>query len=141
MSLFGDLAGSVLGGALPGTGAVPAAGQAQLIPAVMELINQHGGIAGIAQQLQSGGLGAAVQSWIGTGANQPVSGEQITAALNGPAVSAFAQKLGMDPAQVGTVLAQVLPQVVDHLTPAGQVGEHNLLGDLAGSLLHSKLFG
>lgn len=143
MSLFGDLAGSVLSSALSGTGTTPAAGQgqSQLIPAVMELINQHGGVAGLVQQLQSGGLGAAVQSWIGTGANQQVSGEQITQALDGNAVGAFAQKLGLDPAQVGSVLAQVLPQVVDHLTPTGQVGEHNQLGEIAGALLHGKLFG
>jgi uncharacterized protein YidB (DUF937 family) len=141
MSLLGDLAGSLLGGAATGAGGAPATGQAQLIPAVMELINQHGGIGGIVQQLQSGGLAGAVQSWVGTGANQPVTGEQITQALNGTAVTQFAQKIGMDPAQVGTILAQVLPQVIDHLTPTGQVGEHNQLGEIAGALLHSKLFG
>jgi uncharacterized protein YidB (DUF937 family) len=143
MSLFGDLAGSVLNSALSGTtaGSTPAATQSQLVPAVMELINQHGGVSGLVQQLQSGGLGGAVQSWIGSGANQPVTAEQITQALNAPAVAQFAQRIGVNPAEVGPVLAQLLPVVVDHLTPNGQVGEHNVLGELAGSLLHSKLFG
>lgn len=138
MSLFGDLAGNLLNEAL--SGQTPAA-QGSTLSAVLDLVNQHGGLPGLIQQLQSGGLSEAVQSWIGSGANQPVSGAQITQALNGTALAAFAQKLGIDPAQAGPLLAQLLPQVIDHLTPSGQIGEHATLGEAAASLLRGKLFG
>lgn len=142
--LFGDLIGSVVSGALGG--AAPAAGgNPQVLDAVMALINQHGGIAGLVQQFQSAGLGGVVQSWVGTGANQAIDPGQIASALGGASGSLgqFAQQLGLDHGQASAILAQLLPQVVDHLTPAGQIGgEHaGLLGDVAKQLLGGKLFG
>ncbi|GAC1629345.1 MAG: YidB family protein [Nevskia sp.] len=147
MSGIGDLLGSVVSGALSGANqqagsSAGGGGNAALIGAVMTLINQHGGIGGLVQQLQSAGLGGAVQSWIGTGQNQSVDAGQITKALDGGALGQFAQQLGLDHGAAGNVLAQMLPQVVDHLTPNGQVGEHDQLGDLAKQLLgNSRLFG
>lgn len=89
------------------------------------LIQKSGGIGGLVSALQQGGLGGIVDSWVGTGANQQVSGPQLGQALAGTAagqqVEAMAQKLGIDPAQVFSQLAQHLPGAVDHLTPNGQV--------------------
>lgn len=89
------------------------------------LIQKSGGIGGLVSTLQQGGLGGVVASWVGTGANQPVNGQQLGQALAGTAagqhVEAMAQKLGVDPSQVFSQLAQHLPGVVDHLTPNGQV--------------------
>lgn len=66
-----------------------------------------------------------VNSWVGNGANQPVSGQQPGQALAGTAAGRYieelAQKLGIDPSQVLGQLAQHLPDVVNHLTPNGQV--------------------
>ncbi len=139
MSLLGNLVeGMVTGGNAQTPGGINAA---SMIPAVMQLINEHGGLGALVQQLQQGGLAGAVQSWVGSGANQPVDGSQLTQALNGDALGRFAQQLGVDPQQAGGLLAKVLPGVVDHLTPAGQVGEHDQLGELASSLLKGKLFG
>ena len=109
------------------------------------LIQKSGGIGGLVSTLQQGGLGGVVNSWVGNGANQAVSGEQLGQALQGtPAgqhVEEMAQKLGVDPSQVLGQLAQHLPDVVNHLTPNGQVpagggGGFNL-GELSG--LASKL--
>lgn len=146
MSGFGDLLGGVISGALSGnSGSAPGgAGSPAVLGAIMALINQHGGLSGLVQQFQSAGLGDAVQSWVGTGQNQPVSADQITQALGGAggALGQFAQQLGLDHGAAGGLLAQVLPKVVDQLTPSGQVGDHNQLGDLAKQLLgNSKLFG
>lgn len=89
------------------------------------LIQKSGGIGGLVSTLQQGGLGGVVNSWVGTGANQSVSGSQLGQALAGTEagqhVEAMAQKLGVDPSQVLGQLAQHLPDVVNHLTPNGQV--------------------
>jgi uncharacterized protein YidB (DUF937 family) len=85
------------------------------------LIQQHGGLGGLVQQLSQGGLGQQVQSWIATGANQAITGSQITQALGSGKITQIAQQLGVDPQQAGGLLAQVLPHVIDHLTPNGQL--------------------
>lgn len=108
------------------------------------LITKSGGLGGLVSTLQQGGLGGVVNSWVGNGANQSVSGQQLGQALHGTAagqhVAEMAQKLGVDPSQVLGQLAQHLPNVVNHLTPTGEVpaggGGFNLseLSGLAGKL-------
>ncbi len=135
MSLLGSLLGG--GGQAGGSDLMSVAGQ---------LLQQAGGVQGLANMLHQGGLGEAVQSWVGTGANQAVSGDQLNQALQGgglgSALQEAAGKLGMDQEQLSGALAQVLPHVVDHLTPDGQVpaqGGGFDLGALAG--LAGKLLG
>ncbi|MFG6432196.1 YidB family protein [Roseateles sp. LYH14W] len=99
----------------------------------------QGGLPGLLQQLQAGGLGEQVQSWISTGANQPVSGEQLSGALGGAGglLGQLAQQAGVSPAEAGDQLSQWLPQIVDRLTPNGQLPADlgaGGLGDLAGML-------
>lgn len=104
------------------------------------LIQKAGGVSGLVATLQQGGLGGVVSSWVGNGANQSVDAAQLGQALAGTAagqhVEAMAQKLGVDPSQVLGQLAQHLPNVVNHLTPDGQVpaagGSGFNLGRLAG---------
>ena len=133
MSLLGDLLGS--GGQ----------GGGSLLGTAGELIERAGGVQGLVAMLQQHGLGEAVQSWVGTGANQPVSPAQLGQALGngglGGVIESMAGKLGTDPQALLGQLAQVLPHAVDHLTPDGQVpaGGGVDLGSLAG--LAGKLFG
>ncbi len=87
------------------------------------LSNQQGGgggLAGLIGQFQKAGLGNAMQSWIGTGANMPVSGEQIQQALGNEQIAAIASQLGISPNEASGQLAQLLPDVIDKLTPDGQ---------------------
>jgi uncharacterized protein YidB (DUF937 family) len=106
---------SVLGAALNSNSASGgAAGMAQVLEG---LIAQHGGVGGLISQLSQGGLAEQVQSWVGSGQNLPVSGEQIMQALGGGKVAEIAQQLGIDPQQASGLLAQVLPHVISHLTP------------------------
>jgi uncharacterized protein YidB (DUF937 family) len=138
---------SFLDSLLGGQGQQAGAGAGSLIGVAGQLIQQAGGVQGLANMLQQHGLGGAVQSWIGTGANQPVSGDQLGQALQsggmGSLVQEAASKLGVDPSVVLNGLSQVLPHAVDHLTPdgqapaAGQGGGFNLgmLEGLAGKLL------
>lgn len=108
---------SALGGLLS-----PAqAGQSPVTQVLGGLLQQHGGIGGLVTQLTQGGLGSEVSSWIGSGQNAPVSGSQITQALGGGSIAKIAQELGIDPQEAGNLLAQVLPHLIDHMTPNGQL--------------------
>ena len=129
-----------------GTQASPAGGMGaqNVVGAVMGALNNHpGGIGGVVDSLSKGGLGDVVSSWIGSGPNPPVTTDQIQGALgSGPTnaiASEIAGKLGISPEMAGTVLAQVLPHLVDHLTPNGQVPQGGLSG--AGGDLLSNLLG
>ncbi|WP_460500611.1 YidB family protein [Dyella jejuensis] len=124
-------------------------GTNSLVSVAGQLIQQAGGVQGLASTLQQHGLGDAVQSWIGSGANQAISGDQLNQALQksglDSVVSGAAGKLGVDPAQLVGQLAQVLPHAVDHLTPGGQAPasggggfDLSMLGGLAEKLLATK---
>lgn len=117
-------------------------GSGDLLGSVMQLLNspQIGGISGLVATLESGGLGEVVRSWVSTGQNLPISAEQIQGVLGNEQISHLASQLGIDPAQASVQLAQYLPQVVDHLTPDGNVPEGDLMSQ-GLSLLRGKLFG
>lgn len=138
MGLFDQLAGQ-LTGALD-TQKQSSALQGDLMSSIMTLINDQGGIAALLQKLQAGGLADQVASWIGTGENMAVSETQITNALGKNTVQDFAQKTGMQSEHVATSLVQLLPQIIDKLTPGGQLPQDELLQQGLG-LLKGKLFG
>lgn len=139
MSLLDSL-GSLLGGN-------QSEGAGSLVSVAGQLIQQAGGVQGLADKLQQHGLGDAVQSWIGTGANQAISGDQLNQVLQKTGLDAVvnnaAGKLGVDPGQLVGQLAQVLPHAVDHATPNGDVPsgggfDLSMLGGLAEKLLASR---
>jgi uncharacterized protein YidB (DUF937 family) len=101
---------------------------------VVTLINNAGGLPGILAKLQAAGLGEAVQSWVGTGANQPVSADQLGGALGSDLMGMLAQQLGGNTQQAAGTLADLLPGLIDQLTPQGQMPADNGMGAL-GALL------
>ncbi|MHC1479006.1 YidB family protein [Frateuria aurantia] len=118
-------------------------GQAASVMGVAsDLFDKVGGVQGLVQVLQQHGLGDQVQSWVGTGSNQPVSGSALGDTLDkaglGSVVQEAAGKLGVDPNTLLGHLSDLLPAAVDHLTPNGQVPESTSssggldLGALAG---------
>jgi uncharacterized protein YidB (DUF937 family) len=140
MSLLNDL----LGG--KGTAA---GGAGSKLGIAQELLQRAGGVQGLVAMLKQHGQEGAVQSWISSGANQPVSGDQLGQALQGGGMGGFVQeaasKLGVDPSTVLGGLSQLLPHAVDHLTPDGQLpaaGEGTGSGFNLGALegLAGKLF-
>ncbi len=111
----------------------------QLIQAVTGMLSnnsQVGGLGGLMDKFQQAGLGDVLGSWVGTGQNQPISADQLTSVLGSDALSGLAAKLGLDPSEAAGQLAQVLPGVVDHLTPQGQAPQEGLgdSSDLMGAL-------
>jgi uncharacterized protein YidB (DUF937 family) len=92
-----------------------------LLAAAMGLVQQQGGLEALVQKFQAGGLGDVVQSWVGTGANAPVSGAQLEKVLGHDALASVASQAGVAPSQVQDGLASVLPEIVNQLTPGGQM--------------------
>jgi uncharacterized protein YidB (DUF937 family) len=109
MGLFDGLLGGVVG--------------AEMATVVNGLIEKHGGDQGIVAQLEQQGLGGTVRSWVGTGANQPITAEQIHQAFGSDAVKQLAAKMGMTPEDLAAKLSSVLPQAIDKLTPGGVVAK------------------
>ena len=72
-------------------------------------------------------MGGLVSSWIGTGENQPVSGEQIEQTFGSDKIQEIAQKLGISGAEASGGLAALLPQIIDKLTPEGKLPEGGML--------------
>lgn len=104
--------------------------------AVLEMIQNHpGGVSGMVEAFHNKGLGGVVNSWIGTGENQAVTPDQIQQALGSAPVQALAQKLGVSPEQAGSTLSQLLPTIVDKLSPNGAVPEHSNLLQMGEGLL------
>ncbi|WP_028451379.1 YidB family protein [Chitinilyticum aquatile] len=105
------------------------------------LLEQQGGIGGLLDKFQQGGLGEVAQSWVASGENLPVSSEQIEAVLGSETLAPLAEKLGIDPQTAAGQISALLPQLIDQLTPNGELpeGDGNLLA--AGlDLLKGKLF-
>jgi uncharacterized protein YidB (DUF937 family) len=99
-------------------------GQPQASPMVAiigALLTQSGGLQGLMNKFSQAGLGQVFSSWVSTGPNPPVSGNQIQQVLGSDQLQSLAAQLGIDPAKASEMLAQHLPGVVDRLTPAGAI--------------------
>ncbi len=94
---------------------------AEMVTVVNGFIEKHGGVQGIVAQMEQQGLGNTVKSWVGTGANLPISPDQVHAVFGSDVISGLAAKLGLNPQDLAQKLSQVLPQAVDKLTPNGVV--------------------
>ncbi|MCR4466279.1 MULTISPECIES: YidB family protein [unclassified Burkholderia] len=126
-----DIVGGLLGGQAGGNS------QSALIATALEFINnQPGGLNGLIEKFQKGGAGDVIGSWVGTGENQPISPDTLQNVLGSDVVGSLASKIGIDPGQASSILAQVLPHVVNSATPngevpaGGQIDTSNVLGTL-----------
>ncbi|KVS56248.1 hypothetical protein WK39_21205 [Burkholderia cepacia] len=126
-----DIVGGLLGGQAGGNS------QSALITTALEFINnQPGGLNGLIEKFKAGGAGDIIGSWVGNGENQPISADTLQNVLGSDVVGSLASKVGIDPSQASSILAQVLPHVVNGATPngevpaGGQVDTSNVLGTL-----------
>jgi uncharacterized protein YidB (DUF937 family) len=122
-----DLLGGILGGGSSGgSGGAKAGGVnmgalvGALAPVVIGMI-KSGGLQKIVQGFQQKGMGAQADSWVSTGGNAEVSGSDMRVGLGDDEVRQFAQEAGIPEDQAADVLAAVVPQVVNGLTPDGRV--------------------
>jgi uncharacterized protein YidB (DUF937 family) len=116
MGLFDQLLGGIVGQL--GSGEQ----KSSLVNLATSVIqNQPGGLNGLLQQFKAAGLGEHADSWVGTGENKPVSGDQVSSALGSSNIAAMAQKLGINAQTASAGLAALLPMIIDKLTPKGKV--------------------
>jgi uncharacterized protein YidB (DUF937 family) len=109
----------------------------QVVGTLLSNSGPYGGLAGLVQQFQQAGLGQQIGSWVSTGQNLPISADQLAKVFGGAQLQQMAQSAGVDSSQFSGQLAELLPQMVDKLTPGGQLprgGLEDALGML-GSLL------
>ena len=134
--ILGNMAGSVPGGGQSQHGGNPLdalvnslgggnqEGGANLLGGVMSLLQQNGGLTGVLNMLQSNGLQQQADSWVGTGPNAGVSADQMTQVFGSSGLGNLAAQLGTSQGQAGSILSQILPELVNQLTPNGQVPEN-----------------
>jgi uncharacterized protein YidB (DUF937 family) len=133
MGMFDALEGQLVGEAMQNFG-----GSQPAVASILQMIqSQPGGISGLAQKFEEGGLGDVAKSWIGGGQNIPVSPQQVQATLGPDAVGQVAQQMGVSHEEASNHLAQLLPQIVNHLTPNGQAPAQNELLSMGEGLLSS----
>jgi len=115
---------------------------AALYDEVGKLVDESGGVGGLAQNFEQKGLGGVVSGWIGTGPNPAISGAQVVQAIGQDRVTAIAARAGLSEQQVADGISKLLPLVVNHLTPNGTVPNQSSaeLGSALGAL-KSKLLG
>jgi len=133
MGLLEDIAGQVLGAGNQG-------GQGDLVNAVIGLLGNKstGGLGGLVEQFASKGLGDIINSWVSTGKNLPVTPEQIQHGLGSNVIGQLGQQTGLTPDQITSHLSQILPQIVDKLTPNGKIQQDNIMAE--GANLLQSLF-
>jgi uncharacterized protein YidB (DUF937 family) len=94
------------------------------LPAVINNVlaqTQYRDLNGLVAALEKGGLGAQVQSWLGPGANQPITAEQLKAIIGNSQLQDFARKLGLPVDETLKNMAQCLPDIVDKASPNGTI--------------------
>lgn len=96
-------------------------------PAMVNAIlaqTQYHDLAGLVAALEKGGLGPQVQSWLGNGANMPVTEDQLKAVLGNAQLQELARQAGLPVDEILKLLAQYLPELVDKASPNGVLQKH-----------------
>ena len=150
MGLLDSVLGSVMGGQQQQAGAAAGVGglggiiamvasnpqMLQVITGMLSNDGGQGGLGGLMAKFQQAGLGDAANSWVGSGDNHSVTGDQVTSALGENTISDMAAKMGMSQGDTAGSLANMLPGLIDKLTPHGAAPAGGLgnSGDLMGML-------
>ena len=114
-----------------------------LAPIVIKMLSNNskeGGLGGLASMFGKADLGNVLQSWIGNGANMPISADQVGQVFGNDMLGNIAKQAGLGQSEVAGGLAQMLPQIINQLTPHGQapaggLGSSDELMGTLGSLL------
>ena len=96
--------------------------EASALPTVINAVlaqTQYHDLNGLIVALEKGGLGPQVKSWLGNGANMPITADQLKAVLGNAQVQEFARHLGLPVDETLKLLAQYLPEIIDKASPNG----------------------
>lgn len=110
----------------------------RLLQAALSLLannGQNGGLHGLVERFQEAGLGNAIHSWIGSGQNVPITGRHVQQALGEGHLQQIAEEAGLTEDETADQLSQMLPDLVDKLTPGGHIPQGGL-GNMSTLLDH-----
>jgi uncharacterized protein YidB (DUF937 family) len=96
-----------------------------LIQIVLSLLQQNGGLNGVLDKFRQGGMAQQADSWVSSGQNMGISPEQLQQVFGSSTIGTIAAQLGLSNEQAGSAMSQVLPEVVNQLTPQGEVPEND----------------
>jgi uncharacterized protein YidB (DUF937 family) len=148
MGLLDSVLGSVMGSNQQQAGAAAGAGglggliamvasnpqMLQVITGMLGNDGGQGGLGGLMAKFQQAGLGDAANSWVGSGDNQAITGDEMSSALGEGTMADLAAKMGMSEGDAAGSLAGMLPGLIDKLTPNGAAPVGGLMGMLGGLL-------
>lgn len=130
---LGDILGQVLGGS-GSSPRGPGGGLGDILGQVLGAgggAGAAGGLGGLLSQLEHGGFGEQARSWVGTGANRAITPDAMSQVFGADGLAVIARHAGLSEGETASGLAQLLPEVVDRVTPQGRVPEGD---ELAGNL-------
>jgi len=133
MGLFNSIAGVALANRLGGSGGGNKSAIAQV---AIKMLNKNGGLCGLLEKFHQAGLSDVADSWVSQDKNKAISADQISMVLGSDLLSAMAEQLGIDAGVIASQIAQYLPEIVNNVTPNGQV-DHKadaLLSTILGML-------
>lgn len=100
-------------------------GQEGGLASIQNFFSSNGGLHGMTEKLSSSGLGKQVQSWVGSGENEPISGQQVQQAVDPNELHTMAQNAGMSDQEASEQLAKAMPEMVNQATPQGQIPQQD----------------
>ena len=130
--LGGIALGSVLGGMMRGrsgplgmprrgAGGNQAALLMMLLPLAMRWVQRNGGMGAVLDKFKQKGFDRQTQSWVSTGANDSVDDKAVEQVVGREELRQMAERLGVPEEEVAHAFAEIMPEMVDKLTPDGQL--------------------
>jgi len=134
-----DPLSSIFGGLTGGSGADSGAGRNLLLQLALAMLQQNGGLESVLGKFRQAGMGAQADSWVSSGQNVDLSADQLQQVFGSGTLNDIAAQLGMSQNQAGSAMSQVLPELINQLTPQGQVTTEsdNSIADALQSLAAS----
>lgn len=102
----------------------------QVVSGIQKIIEENGGVSGIVQKFKDKGFAEAATSWVGTGENVNISPDEVMKVLGSDSVQELAKKVGLDSEATAGLIGNLLPMVIDKLSPNGKEPS----GDIASQL-------
>lgn len=118
---IGNILGNLSGGGGQGSYSPSTAGQGGSLGGLLGGAGGAGGLGALIEQFTRAGHGETINSWVGSGQNQPIAPQDLGAALGPETVGQLSQQTGMGSGDLLSQLSQMLPGVVDQLTPHGRM--------------------
>jgi uncharacterized protein YidB (DUF937 family) len=132
--VLGDILGGVLGGAGGslgrGTGAGSNAGGIGM-----------GGLGELLDRFERAGFGKQAHSWVSTGQNEGIAPDAVETAFGRDAIEEIAQQAGLSAEETAQGLSQLLPEVVNEVTPEGAVPDPDRLSASLDDLIRRAKSG